>query len=625
MVWMVYNDSAYPDYPVGADFQFTAWTYQCEEAPTINRTLFTSHKVINRSGMHYDTIRMALWADASVGCPYDDLAGSLPAQDAIYYYNSDVEDGLDANCNCNLNGPFQTYCEAPPAFSIQWLNQPMRSSIFYFEPFWGFPAQQGGPYNDLGAFHLMNAQWIDGTPLREGGLGGSDVSNQARVYHAFPDLPSDTAGWSMWQEGIAGTFLWAVMATQFEDWKIGEAIQLDVAYTIHYDEQVDHLGQVANIRPNVEQIKQWYEEGFQDDCFKFKNENTCDETLFCTQDCIWPGDANKDGIANHLDLLHIGAAAFPDGPCKLVPNSWLSYQVGDWPYALIDGTNLKHIDCNGDGMVDLLDFEVTKNYYGRKALDGSYNFNPTYTAGTELEMQLIPSLIMDTISLEAGDVITISLSNLHLSAEQSGVGFSLEYDSSLFELLLASVGEDWDQALNTTDIHSYLSEAYSVNGRSYVDFSAYDFSALPELPRGFMVSFVLQVRRQLAAASSWESPIRLANTKGIRPFGTDVPVGCNTIIAKISTLSTAVESMLTEKLLVYPNPAHDRLLVKNLDQAITQITLYDVHGRVMKRPITDNSGQKEVDLSHIPKGCYWLDIRTKRDRWVEKITIIGKH
>lgn len=78
--------------------------------------------------------------------------------------------------------------------------------------------------------------------------------------------------------------------------------------------------------------------------------------LTVAADCVWPGDANHDGTATHVDLL---AIAYGMGASSSVrPNattSWYGQPAVDWANSLPLGSNYKHLDCDGNGTVELVD------------------------------------------------------------------------------------------------------------------------------------------------------------------------------------------------------------------------------------------------------------------------------
>jgi len=76
----------------------------------------------------------------------------------------------------------------------------------------------------------------------------------------------------------------------------------------------------------------------------------------CLFSCVWPGDANNDLEANHYDIMTIGLNYGLTGPPREDASiNWWGQFGQDWSTFQTDGTNNKHGDCNGDGIINLDD------------------------------------------------------------------------------------------------------------------------------------------------------------------------------------------------------------------------------------------------------------------------------
>lgn len=85
---------------------------------------------------------------------------------------------------------------------------------------------------------------------------------------------------------------------------------------------------------------------------------------------VWPGDVNFDGIVNGVDLMHLGNYLYQSSNSNLNGGmDWQAYERPNWAtnqhadFCYYGNDDLKHADCDGNGTIDSLDYEViVKNW-----------------------------------------------------------------------------------------------------------------------------------------------------------------------------------------------------------------------------------------------------------------------
>lgn len=81
-------------------------------------------------------------------------------------------------------------------------------------------------------------------------------------------------------------------------------------------------------------------------------------------DYVMPGDANGDHKANVYDLLNIGVGYNDEGlPRPYATTAWIPQFAPNWPAATGVGVNYKHLDCDGNGKVDVADTDPIEQHY----------------------------------------------------------------------------------------------------------------------------------------------------------------------------------------------------------------------------------------------------------------------
>lgn len=179
-LWYVANDldslktaSLAGSSPIGLEMQRTVWAYNRSSAP--GNTVFSSTRLINKSGIALDSMFIAQWSDPDVGFAGDDLVGCDTLLGLGYAYNGYAS---DANYGPNppavgfelLQGPMVTGgptdtalygCVRRPGFR----NLPMSAFVFFtsgYPPYLD-PAQGTGGYIEW--FRLLNGNNKSGVPF----------------------------------------------------------------------------------------------------------------------------------------------------------------------------------------------------------------------------------------------------------------------------------------------------------------------------------------------------------------------------------------------------------------------------------------------------------------------------
>ena len=267
MTWSVFNDNTThynsDGVPIIAEVHLTTWSFDCFANSPLNKSIFTSHKIINKSTEALDSFHVTLWVDFDLGCPYDDFMGSYLDQNAFFAYNSDNLDGVSSPFDCFVSN---TYGDTLPAQSIQFLNKELSSFSYYNSSSWGPPIPVTNPSNPEQIYNYMSGKWSDGSPMTYGGTG-YDPTSTDYTKHAFPDNPNDSSGWSMYQADMNDGDRMTMASYNHGTFSPNEAITIDMAYTFHrYPNISDFLEIVDQMYPEIEQIQQMYDMEFNSWC-----------------------------------------------------------------------------------------------------------------------------------------------------------------------------------------------------------------------------------------------------------------------------------------------------------------------------------------------------------------------
>lgn len=376
--WCVFNDLSEPVYrfgkrPLGVEIRLCTYGMYCTDNDLINRTLFMQYEIENRSGVPYEDVKTGLFLDPDLGCYADDYVGSWPAQNAVFAYNADSLDGTDSILCPSFSGLIPTYQAKPPVQSLVILN----GSLSAFMTF-GSAAETSPPVAAGKYYHYLSGRWRDGTHLSFG-EDGYDPNNPDTVFHAFSGNPLEPGSWSMSQKQYPFGDRTMLTAMQIGNLGIDSTFAFEVAFITHYNATNNHLENVGLMYEEVPMVRQWYEEGLGSECLT--------ESL-CSVDCIWAGDANQDSIANERDMIEIGRFFNNEGPNRTSPVKWDPYMGMDWLVPGTESQDIKHVDCNGSGVISKGDLNIVRMHFGLTH-DGATD-STFFTPGDHFTLNLAP-------------------------------------------------------------------------------------------------------------------------------------------------------------------------------------------------------------------------------------------
>ena len=136
-----------------------------------------------------------------------------------------------------------------------------------------------------------------------------------------------------------------------------------------------------------------------------------------SQNTLWPGDANNNGVANCVDLLYVGVGYNETGPQRANASTlWQAQNIDSlWANDFADNSaNLAYGDCTGDGVINTDDvvMAIKANYLrthnSTSILNSSDGYNNSSSNSPILGMQPNTPSVSEggqfTVDLNLGDV-----------------------------------------------------------------------------------------------------------------------------------------------------------------------------------------------------------------------------
>ncbi len=327
--------------------------------------------------------------------------------------------------------------------------------------------------------------------------------------------------------------------------------------------------------------------------------------LCASQDCVWPGDYNNDGIANMLDILQLGRTIGEFGIARTAPSiDWYGQFANEWGKSTF-GSNLdfKHADADGNGEVNEDDLD---------GLDKSYNL--THTVHPEINPfeKTYPIILEETSTgpYSIGDLVTYDLmlgESGNEAINMYGFTWSFGYNNALVDANSIDIDFDENSWLYTNNNSPVLSLTKNLELLERVDVGVTRTNGYSVSGQGKVatVSFIIEDDIETQFASRFlPVDVSVNNIIGQNDNGQyfQLPDYKTQFI-----LDTGGTDDLTtnEDLILFPNPTEQFLTIHlNGDELMTNVTVYSITGIEMFSIDNVQWERAELDVSKYAQGMY---------------------
>lgn len=331
----------------------------------------------------------------------------------------------------------------------------------------------------------------------------------------------------------------------------------------------------------------------------------------CDASCVLPGDANKDGVANHLDVLSLGLAYGAAGLTR--PDAsivWIPQPAPAWGDTLFNGVDLKYTDCNGDSMINADD-----------TLAIHVNFERTYLynrIGGPCDPQDVP-LYLEFLSDSAGsgDTVMVDIilgTSLNPATSAYGLAFTLHFDEpSLIQALpTVEFPPSWFAAANMLPFQVGLSHDIHI-GYSRIDQQNISGNGTIARLGIVMVDNLEGINPLPNKLNLMISEATLINNSGtaiaLCTGGDSLHISPSLITLRPDQAAPAT------KLLIYPNPADQTIHLERTNPGQKGGKLINVMGKEwFIHPNELSSGT--IFVGELPAGIYFFETENQRRKIV---------
>lgn len=316
---------------------------------------------------------------------------------------------------------------------------------------------------------------------------------------------------------------------------------------------------------------------------------------------VWPGDTDDDGTARVRDLLHIGVANGTSGyPREGANAGWLGQAGLPWDQNFGTGLNLKHADCDGNGVVNLADTAAIIANYGQSHQKMQAHIN---SGG-------IPLYIEVPRTAQAGDTIDINLrlgDANYPATNVYGIAFSLAFDPTMFDLnsATATLQGTWLGQPGQNLIEMKVKDSkfnWAICRDDHQDTTG----------NGRLGGVTMVMIDDLTGVDPWED--------AMEPFDVSLIDNKGNAIG-IDVFIVPVYPGALPGLNLCPNPANGRMTILLDTLEAEEVAVYDGSGTRMFLEQGDLQGNRVIETSHYAPGIYFVQVRVKQGLLTRKVII----
>ncbi|MCX6294563.1 MAG: T9SS type A sorting domain-containing protein [Bacteroidetes bacterium] len=301
-------------------------------------------------------------------------------------------------------------------------------------------------------------------------------------------------------------------------------------------------------------------------------------------DCdTWPGDANNDGLVDNTDLLPIGIYYGQTGLSRPggISNVWQAWPSTDWVTAQPSGQDIKHVDCNGDGIIDSNDtLAVNLNFSSVHAF--APNVNDARSTNPDLYFQTSGSSYLpgDWVNVDVmAGTSALPVINLY------GLAFNINYDASLVQSGTESLtySPSWFATSGTDAIKIFKVDAPSntafgaetrinhMNANGYGKIATFKFQTSTAITSSSTMNF---------SFSYYQANDSVGNNLFFYPLPITIPI----------TISGIAELSNLNFISIFPNPYSGQASISYSlkEKSDVSIEVYTALGQMVKTIINDS-------------------------------------
>lgn len=338
--------------------------------------------------------------------------------------------------------------------------------------------------------------------------------------------------------------------------------------------------------------------------------------------CVWPGDADANGIVDNNDLLPIGLAYGETGSARTQQGiQWYAHPAQDWADTLPSGTNYKHIDCDGNGIINADDTLAIIQNFGLTHLKNSSQREWRMNAPA-LYVDLIPDTVLAGETL----VANLILGDINIPANDVyGLAFTINYNANVVDSAQTSVafGSSW---LGTVSEKISIAKDFPQNGEIKCAITRIDKNTRSGLGIIGQASFIITTdningKNELAYTDMkvWISDLTVIDNQGQI---LEINEGSDSTQVGFEPVSVTEKPLSLNELIIQPNPATNEVFISVSDNLLSgTLTVIDTEGKIVfSKTITTHANK--IHTANFANGVYFVKVISEKGVLMKRLAIV---
>ena len=329
----------------------------------------------------------------------------------------------------------------------------------------------------------------------------------------------------------------------------------------------------------------------------------------CSEDCVYKGDHNDDGLVNIKDVLDLGLNIGTGGNARSndFNEIWTGQFADNWGFTQLNSNiDLKCGDSDGNGYIDGEDLTDIATYYG--------NQNSLHSTIESVLSEVPIYFEPQSTDIDSGEFIFIDIlvGDTNFPAiDMQGLAFSLNVDAEVMDSSSVSFVQS-DNSWLSNDGKTFDFDVVPNDGRVDVAISRAGRGSADGIGIVGTLSFIVEDDlggfRESDRDFIASLPISLSKIISTDYYGNYVTHPNYEAIVEITDENNSTQRQ-SESLTasVYPNPVNQQLNLSS-NGLIDKIEIMDISGRLLNTLYTTPHFEQSADLSALQDGLYLIRI-----------------